>query len=61
MILPTTKDNRKEMERKVNAALEEIHDKGFTTKRAERYQMLQLEWWKECDRMDMKWKNQRYN
>ena len=50
----TTKDNRKEMERRVTAAMEEIHDKGFTTKRAERYQRLQLEWWKECDRIDMK-------
>ena len=50
----TTTDRRKEMERKVNVAMKEIHDKGFTTKRAERYQMLQLEWWKECDRIDMK-------
>jgi len=43
------KDKRKEAERRVNESMKEIHDKGFTWERAERYQKLQLEWWRVCD------------
>jgi hypothetical protein len=48
-----TNDRRKEKERLVNEALEEIHDKGFTKERGEEYQRRQTEWWNECD----KWLN----
>ena len=44
------KDKRKEKERCVNSAMEEIHAKGYTKERGEEYQRRQIEWWKECDK-----------
>jgi len=43
-------DRRKEKERLVNKAMEEIHEKGMGEGRGEEYQKRQLEWWKECDK-----------
>ena len=47
-----TNDRRREKERLVNEALEEIRDKGFTKERGIEYQRRQTEWWKVCDRYD---------
>jgi hypothetical protein len=47
------RDVRREKERLVVEALEEIRDKGFTKERGEEYQRRQTEWWNECD----KWPN----
>ena len=44
------KDRRKELEERVVDSLEEIHDKGYTKERGEKYQRRQTEWWKECDK-----------
>ncbi len=46
------KDLRKEKEKKINESLNELDTKGFTWDRANEYQRLQTEWWKECDRID---------
>jgi len=44
------RDRRKEKERQVNSAMEEIHAKGYTKERGEEYRKRQTEWWKECDK-----------
>jgi hypothetical protein len=44
------KDKRKELEERVNEAMDTIHDKGMGEGRGEEYQKRQLEWWKECDK-----------
>ena len=38
-------DRRKELEERVNEAMEEIHDKGMDEGRGKEYQKRQLEWW----------------
>ena len=45
-----TKDRRKELEERVNEAMDTIHDKGMGEGRGEEYQKRQLAWWKECDK-----------
>ena len=45
-------DSRKEKEKKVDEALDELRRKGFSWERVNEYYKRQSEWWKECDRVN---------
>ncbi len=47
-------DSRKEKEKKVDEALDELRREGFTWERVNEYYKRQSEWWKECDRVNKK-------